>query len=294
MKKIILYIINFIVIGFSGFVILAHVVYKKISKVKTNYLREYEAFEDTEKKDMYIISRDNFRLHGTLIKSKEESKLCVIIIHGIGERSIIQAEKIASFYHERNVHVLLTDQRGYGLSKGEYTTYGSFESRDHMMWLDAVIEELGDDVKIAIHGMSMGAATALLMCRNVLPKNVKGIVADSSYTTAKDMLKKTFERKHLNKDVFYYLYKKGCFFRNSYDPERTKPIDGISNLNLPVIVAHSKDDSIVPYEMALELYEACPSINKRLITVDGDNHSFCFELSEEMRDLVDTMINKLR
>lgn len=293
LKYIILHLLSFTIIVVAGIVIVSRVVFKFISKVKNNYLREYKAFNKEQIEDLYIISRDNFRLHGTLIKADNESKLCVILIHGIGDRSIIQTEKIAKFYHDRNVHVLLTDQRGYGLSKGEYTTYGALESKDHMEWLNKVREELGDDVKIILHGLSMGAATALIMCKNELPRNVKAVVSDSSFSTANGMLKRTFDRKNYQKDIFYYLYKIGCFNGSIYDPERTRPIDGAEKLNLPVIFAHSVDDTIVPFGMAEELYTACPSINKKFVSVPGDNHSYGFELSQEMRDLVEKMISKL-
>lgn len=293
-KLIILHLIALALIISAGIVIMSRVVFKFISKVKNNYLREYKEFNREDIKDLFIISRDNVRLHGTLIRADDESKLCVMLIHGIGDRSIIQAEKIAKFYHDRNVHLLLTDQRGYGLSKGEYTTYGALEAKDHMAWLNIIREELGEDVKIILHGLSMGAATALIMCKYELPRNVKAVVSDSSFSTANGMLKRTFDRKNYQKDIFYYLYKTGCFNGSVYDPERTRPVDGAANLNLPVIFAHSEDDTIVPFEMAEELYEVCPSINKKFVSVPGDNHSYCFELSQEMRGLVEKMIKKLK
>lgn len=269
-------------------------VFEKISKVNNNTLRMYDDFNGSRMKGLYMQSRDDVRLYGTLIKASEDSRLCVMLIHGIGDRSIYQAEKIAKYYHDKGVHVFLTDQRGYGLSKGEYTTYGSRESLDHMMWIDSLKKELGHDVRIILHGISMGAATTLLMCERKLPRNVKGVILDSSFSTVNGMIKNTFVRKHRPEKFYYFLYKMACFNKNAYDPERTNPIEGAKKLNLPVIFAHTIDDSIVPCEMTEEMYDVCPSINKRLVLVPGDNHSFCFELSEEMRMLVDTMIDKLR
>lgn len=294
MKKLIVKILVSSYCLVTVLLVLSELVFRLISKVKNKDIRKYEEFGESEIENVYIDSRDEKLLHGTIIKADKPSKICVLIIHGIGGRSITQSEKVAKFYHDLGANVLLTDQRGYGYSKGEYTTYGALESKDHMLWLDFIEEEFGNDSKIVIHGISMGAATALMMCKNVLPRNVKGIVLDSSFSSAKEMLQNTFEKKKLPKRICYFLYQMACFNKSIYDPKRTNPIEGAENLNLPVIFAHTKDDSLVPFEMTRKMYEVCPSINKRLVEVPGDNHSYCMELSEEMRMLVEKMIKKLQ
>ena len=53
-----------------------------------------------------------------------------------------------------------------------------------------MINHFGNDVKIVITGISMGASTALMMAGTNLPKNVIGVLADCGFTSAKQIIKK--------------------------------------------------------------------------------------------------------
>lgn len=295
-------------------IILADKVYQMVSKKNSSLMklicriennqeeqRQRKSFEEDKEWinsqniiNYYISSRDEKKLHASYLPASCDSKLYVVCIHGLGTSGIDEFASVARFYNEHGVNVIMTDQRCHGESEGEYITYGSRESRDHMEWLDFIISEFGSDIKILIHGVSMGAATAMMMCRNELPKNVKSIVVDSAYSNLKSILCRWLDKVRMPGKLAVLLYQQGCFNRNSYDPSRTNPIDGAKKVYIPILFIHGKADSIVPYKMTEELYMACPSINKKILLIEGADHAQAFKYTDEVRSSIGQMIKRLQ
>ncbi len=55
------------------------------------------------------------------------------------------------------------------------------------MWIHWLIQEVGEDVEIVLHGTSMGGATVLMTSGLELPAQVKGIVSDCGFTSPKEV-----------------------------------------------------------------------------------------------------------
>ena len=82
----------------------------------------------------------------------------------------------------------MPEHRGCGISDGKFMGYGTHESRDTMLWLDYA-EKRFPELSIFLLGVSMGAATVLMMSDKLPENSVKGIIADCSYTSAWDEFK---------------------------------------------------------------------------------------------------------
>lgn len=268
-------------------------------------IKEYKAKEDTlsseglKYDDVYINSRDGKKLHGVILEADADSDLYVICIHDILREGPLEFSKIAKFYHELGVNVLITDLRGFGKSAGDYTTFGFIEARDHMEWTDYLIDSYGSDIRIVLHGIGVGAATVLMMCRYELSRCIKGVVVDGSYSSLKQQLRYSFNNKkllglELPEGLSYFLYKSACFNASVFDPERTNPCDGAEKINIPVIFVSANEDPLVSSQMTEDMYEMCPSINKKLITVSNGGHLDNFENSSIFRKCLMTMIQKLK
>ena len=50
---------------------------------------------------------------------------------------------------------------------------------------------------------------------------------------------------------------------------------------MPILLLHGTNDSIVPYEMAEEIYEASCSKEKFLCTFEGAEHVMCYYANKE-------------
>ena len=82
----------------------------------------------------------------------------------------------------------MTDMRAHGQSEGKIITYGVKDRYDVLTWVDYVIKNISNDEKIIIDGLSMGSSTVLMASELDLPDNVKGIVADSGFTSPREII----------------------------------------------------------------------------------------------------------
>lgn len=94
-----------------------------------------------------------------------------------------------AFICKRNA--LLVDQRASGKSEGHVISFGIKERLDCLEWAKFACKEFGEDKKIIITGISMGAATVLMASSLDLPKNVIGVLADCGYNKPGDIIKKS-------------------------------------------------------------------------------------------------------
>ena len=171
---------------------------------------------------------------------------------------------------------LLVDHRASGESEGNVITFGVLESRDVRAWIDLIIEKYGKDRKIIVTGVSMGAATAMIIAgSDDLPENVVGALADCGYTSAKAIISKVMrEDMHLPPALFYPFVRLGARLFGHFDIDSVSPIEAMKKAKVPVIFFHGDEDYFVPHSMSEENFEACTS-RKKLVTIHGAGHGLC-------------------
>lgn len=175
---------------------------------------------------------------------------------------------------------LIVDQRASGQSEGHVITFGVYESRDCVSWIDFMIRRFGDDVKIILTGISMGAATVMMAAAKPLPPNVKGVLADCGYTSARAIIKKVIRDKKLPANVLYPFVRLGGWLYGGFDVEETPPIEAMKTCRLPIIFYHGDNDAYVPCDMSRENYAACLS-EKQLVIVPRAGHGLSYMLDGE-------------
>ena len=251
----------------------------------------YEAFRDEmigwiknvrsmPHEDVSVTSFDGLTLRGRYYENKKDAPI-EIMFHGYrgdSERDMCGAVERA-FAVGRNA--LIVDQRASGRSDGHVISFGINERRDCLTWIDFAIKKFGDDVRIMITGISMGAATVMMTSGEALPKNVIGALADCGYTSAKDIIKKVIWEMKLPANVFYPFVKLGAKIFGHFDLEETSPIEAMEKCQIPVIFVHGDDDAFVPYDMSVRLHDACVSDKKVLITVNGAGHGLAYPTDKE-------------
>lgn len=226
-------------------------------------------------KDIEVTSFDGLTLRGKYYE-KEPGAPIEILFHGYrgtAERDMCGAVERA-FAVGRNA--LIVNQRASGTSDGHVITFGINERRDCNAWIDKVIEMFGDDVKIVITGVSMGAATVMMAAGDTLPKNVVSVLADCGYTSPREIICKVVRDMHLSPALLYPFIKLGARLFGRFDLEETSPIKAMKSCTLPIVFVHGDTDAFVPYEMSARLYKECASNKKLLITVPGAGHGLAY------------------
>lgn len=221
-------------------------------------------------KEFFIKSFDGLTLYGKYYEQKKDAPI-EIMFHGYrgsGERDLSTGIRRA-FECGRNA--LIVDQRANGKSEGHVISFGINERHDCISWINAVINELGEDVKIILTGISMGAATVLMASNMNLPKNVIGILADCGYNKPSDIIKKVIKDMKLPVNLLYPFIKLAAKLFGKFNLEETSPYDAVKETKIPIIFIHGDNDKFVPCYMSEKLYNACNS-KKQLVTINGAAH----------------------
>ncbi len=140
--------------------------------------------------DVYQTSFDGLKLHATYFPALEEyanKRKVAICFHGYTSQGMSDYIGLSDYYLKRGYAMLLPDARAHGESEGEYIGFGCLDRKDALVWINWVIQELGEDVGIVLHGTSMGGATVLMASGLELPGQVKGIVSDCAFTSPKEV-----------------------------------------------------------------------------------------------------------
>lgn len=223
------------------------------------------------KEDLWIKSDDGLKLHATLLRNGEGKKL-VIAAHGFRSSAKRDFAACMPYFYEKGFNFLFIDQRAHGESEGEYITYGVYERYDLLRWINQAVETLGTDVEILLHGVSMGASTVLMASGLVLPKNVKGIIADSGYVSPYDIFVHVLDRSFHAKPFPLINIAGGIAKRKAkFDFKSVSTIDAMAVNTVPVLFLHGEDDDFVPIDMTEVNYEVCKA-EKYIVRVKGARH----------------------
>jgi fermentation-respiration switch protein FrsA (DUF1100 family) len=178
------------------------------------------------------------RLHGWYLPGRGDRSptgRVVLFCHGNGG-NISHRLETAKMVTDLGSDMFLFDYRGYGRSggsPGEAAVYA-----DALACYDWLRREKGwPPSAIIVFGRSLGGAVAIDLAAK---RECGGLIVESSLTSTAAMARRMFP--------FYpaqYLVR-----------YRFEGLAKIPSVNCPVLVTHSPDDEVIPYDMGRRLYEA--------------------------------------
>ncbi len=262
---------------------------------KANLLRTEKAqwLKSMPLKHYEIKNKEGLTLKACCLEADEPSDKFVFAVHGYRSTGIYEFGSVAEFYHAQGYNVFMMDHRASGESDGKYITFGQKESEDCMLWLSFIRKQYGNDIKIILHGVSMGSSTVMLMCEKMLPQNVVFAICDCGYATLKSQLRQTAKIFHLPPSLSYSLYNHMAKKKAGFTPDMVAPINSVEKSNIPILFVHGDADELIPYDNVRALYAACKNPNKRLLTVHGAGHAESFIHSNDMKQEILNMASKL-
>lgn len=221
-----------------------------------------------------IVSDDGHKLKGYLLKAKEPSDVYAFCCHGYRSAGRDEFCAIARYYIEKGFNVFLVDHVASGESEGKFVTFGHTEHKDGIKWLYYLKEAFGEDIQIILHGISMGAATVMLMSGNEnLPDNVKMTVTDCGYTSAWDEFEYKLKDMGVPEQPLLDAVNKVNKLKAGFDFKDTSALESVKNACKPMLFIHGGADTFVPTYMVSLLFDACASERKDLLIVDGADHA---------------------
>lgn len=251
-----------------------------------------EWYEEQEFEMASILSYDDLRLEGDFLENEDSSGKAVILAHGFrGNRE--DMKNFVQFYYDQGFDVLIPDARGHGESEGDYIGFGWHDRLDIKQWTQLLIDEENSS-DIFLHGVSMGAASVLMTSGEELPAAVKGVIADSAYTSAADILSYQLESIY-NLPAFPLIpITSGITeLRAGFTFNEASALEQAAKNALSLFIIHGDADELVPASMAEELHEAAGGDNM-FWTVPDAGHVKAYtiatqEYQERLKRFIDSM-----
>ena len=194
------------------------------------------------------------------------------IVHGYHSEHAETAGMFREYYHSRGFDIFAPDNTASGMSGGEVFGYGVLESADCLKWLDFLKAEFGGDIRVVMHGFSLGGATVLKMSDRV-PDIVKFTVSDSGFTDAREILKRRLGPLY---KPMYALNK----LVGGYDLDDSDVSENVRRSKQPMLIVHGREDPTVPFSMAPRIYELC-NADKDFLYTDKAKHIETMHIAPE-------------
>lgn len=210
-------------------------------------------YYDLAFEDLTLTTQDGETLGAWFVpvSTNAEQARTVLFCHGNAGNLGDRLDSIQTF-HRLGYNVLAFDYRGFGESTGHPNEVGTYE--DAMTAWRYVTETRGIEAgRIVVFGRSLGGAVATWLATKVEPV---ALIVESSFTSAPDMGAKMF---------WFLPVRLLCTYR--YDSEAL-----IGMVECPVLVAHSRDDEMIPFRHGERLFLAARS-PKRFVEMAGGHNS---------------------
>lgn len=217
--------------------------------------------------DVFLKTADGKTIHGWLIENKDSNKI-ILYFHGNGG-NIGHRLPIIEMLYPLPVNIFMIDYHGYGKSEGR--------ASEQNLYLDAqaaydylIREKKYLPAHIILMGSSMGGAVALDLA---VREKVGGVILKSTFTSAKDMAK----------DMLFFFRWPMVWVRSDFNS-----LEKIDSIKAPVLIIHSKEDEMIPYQMSLTLYEKAVEPKKLLLLEKGRHNDLIVtpEYIEGLRQMV--------
>ena len=196
-------------------------------------------YDDYEKEDYIVKGLNDYDLHVTLVKNPRPSDKYVIISHGF-KSNRYGAVKYVDSYIDLGFNCIIYDMRDHGENEKAAVSLGQFESEDLYKLIEDTYNRYGN-IKLGLHGESMGAATSLMVLSKK-PK-VDFVVADCGFSNLYDLIYKAYD---LAKTPFVLpSVNTAMKLRYGYDMKKTSPKDALVGNEVPICFIHGEADTFI-------------------------------------------------
>ncbi len=304
-RRILLSIVLLVILCLNGIgLYFGNLLYQEASLLNSHWNdRRLEQFKHSmngdhrsqEWADVVIDSRFGYPLHGTYIPNSQATDKTLIFLHGFAENRAFGSSYL-DLYLDSGFNILLVDSRAHGESGGDSVTWGNYEKYDLDQWVSWVSGRFPTGV-IGVHGVSMGAATALMHAElNEPNKRVAFYVADSAYSDFEELLtlqmRQYFPEIAMPRlllqyaNIVAYLHARFTF-------RQASPIRSVRQVTTPVLYIHGDADKLVPPSMSEELYRATKGPRQLVIFPNTEHIAAIFDDRYRYRSVVQRFVDSI-
>ncbi len=217
--------------------------------------------------EVWLKTEDGIKINGWLVPNINSRKV-ILFFHGNGGNIGHRLDKIR-FFHALPASVFIIDYRGYGRSEGFPSEENLYRDAKAAYRYLINVKKFSPQ-QIVVYGSSLGGAVATELAAK---EKVGALILQSTFTSARDMAVR------MNP-----LYRRPIIWiRSKFDA-----IVKIGKVKVPVLIIHSKQDEMIPYQMSLSLFERASEPKKLLLLEKGGHNDFFVtpEYLKSLRDII--------
>lgn len=249
------------------------------------------------KENIVIESLYGYPLSGTFIPNPEPTTKTIVFLHGFMENRTVGLNYL-NLYMQSGFNLLLIDSRDHGESGGDSVTWGNLEKYDLDQWISWVNQRIPNGT-IGVHGISMGAATALMHAElNESNKRVAFYVADSAYSDFETLLELQTNRfmNSTNPEIPKILLQYAnivSYFHSRSTFQQASPLRAVRHVTTPILYIHGDADELVPASMSLELQKATKGPSEVFLFAKSTHGSAIFDNQKLYKKIVQNFIQSV-
>lgn len=191
-----------------------------------------------------------------------DPKGAVIVLSGLQGPSVTWLHEYGELLQDNGYAALLVEMRGVAGSEGDGQEAGMGEVRDIRAGID-YLSTTYPGTPVAVWGTSMGGHAALAALDFTDPEHpIAAVIAASAITSFADMA------GQYNEALVAPIGERLATRYGKYGAANA--LHAITHATVPVLLAYSREDSVVPATMSQELKAAYPAAEEYV--VDGDHH----------------------
>lgn len=216
-----------------------------------------------------LTTSDGERLAAWLMPASRP-RATVVYFHGNGGNLSNWAAVLAEIVRH-GYSVLAVDYRGYGLSSGRPSERGVYRDVEATL---AYAKRRHRDAPLVYWGRSLGATMAAYAASIEAPD---GVILEASFPSARTAVRSS-------------PILAGLSLLGSY---RFPTAEFMKNVRAPVLVLHGDHDSIIPFELGREVYDALPG-PKHFVVIRGGDHNDTFPADAAYWPAVEGFVARLK
>jgi fermentation-respiration switch protein FrsA (DUF1100 family) len=197
-------------------------------------------------------TEDGVQISGWFIPT-EPARGTLLFFHGNAGNISHRLDSIAVF-HQLRLNTFIIDYRGYGQSQGRPTEQGTYLDAA-AAWRYLVETRQIPPSKIVIFGRSLGGAVAAWLAHTHPPR---ALILESTFTSVPDVAAEAYP--------FLPVRQLGRIQYNT--------LARLSEIEVPLLIIHSPDDTVIPYRHGQKLFTAANQPKKFLEIRGGHNDGF--------------------
>jgi uncharacterized protein len=208
--------------------------------------------------EVWLTAEDGVRIEAWFVPAPS-ARGVVLLAHG-NAGNIGNRVDYAPLFHRLGFSLLLLEYRGYGRSEGKPSEEGTYADA-RAAWKHLVVERGFPAERIVLAGESLGGAVAARLAAEQRPA---ALVLASTFVSVPD----------LAVELYPWLPARQLT-RYRYDT-----LDALSRVSCPVLIAHSREDDIIPFRHGERLFAAAREPKAFLELAGGHNEGFLFSREE--------------